>query len=154
MNGINQRILQSSDNLHYRLNLLKSENDLNHTQTFRSYLTKNKCLVIKINLLMARKTIKHLVGKTKMLLKCHSRWSNLHHAQMDLVVYHPKYAGVSKMFTSQGWGSDIERESSSLMSGPLRLLQLEWNLNRPLACTRQITSAVEGRGRYSLILTV
>ena len=51
---------------------------------------------------MARKTIKHLVGKTDIFFKCHSRWSRLHHAQRDLVVYHPKYAGISRMFTSQG----------------------------------------------------
>jgi hypothetical protein len=34
--------------------------------------------------------------------KFHSRWSRLHHAQLDLVVYHQKYAGISRMFTGQG----------------------------------------------------
>jgi hypothetical protein len=58
----------------------------------------------------------------------------------------------------KGYGSDMERDTLSVLEGTLCLLQLNWSLKRPLACSRQITSEqrqlLRGEEIYSLILIV
>jgi hypothetical protein len=49
--------------------------------------------------------------------------AGLHHKQLDVVVYLPKYMDISKKFM-KGYGSDMERDTLSVLEGTLCLLQL------------------------------